>query len=108
MSRKTPPHRAATPPSLRLDRRTALKRGAALGLSVPALARLAETGGASPAPATHATGFTAQDTVLQFFHDKDPWQDFFIEMSDLATEAIGIGFEPTPYSDTTSYQQVVN
>ncbi len=50
----------------------------------------------------------AQDNQLTFLHDKDPWQDFFLEMSNLSTQALGIGFEPVPYSDTTSYQQVVN
>jgi ABC-type glycerol-3-phosphate transport system substrate-binding protein len=50
----------------------------------------------------------AQATQLTFLHDKDPWQDFFLEMSTLATEQLDIGFEPVPYSDTTSYQQVVN
>lgn len=106
MSRKS--HALPSSSLNRIDRRAAIKAGAGLGLSVPALARLTADGGASPSPATHARALTAQATTLQFFHDKDPWQDYFIEMSDLATAAIDVGFEPTPYSDTTSYQQVVN
>jgi ABC-type glycerol-3-phosphate transport system substrate-binding protein len=73
-----------------------LKGSAAAGLTLPLLPGLA----ALPA--------AAQGTQLTFFHDKDPWQDFFLQMSELATEAIDVGFEPVPYSDTTSYQQVIN
>jgi multiple sugar transport system substrate-binding protein len=82
-----------------MSRRGVLKTGAALGLSLPALPGLA---------ATHSALAAAQATQLTFFHDKDPWQDFFLQMSELSTEQLDIGFEPVPYSDTTSYQQVVN
>jgi ABC-type glycerol-3-phosphate transport system substrate-binding protein len=89
-----------------LDRRKVVKGGVALGLSLPAASALSQAGAS---PATHAfSSLHAQSTQLTFIHDKDPWQDFFVEMSDLATEQIDIGFEPVPYSDTTSYQQVIN
>lgn len=81
----------------RADRRGLLKAGAAAGLSIPAATAFFSV-------ATHA----AQETTLTFLHDKDPWQDFFLEMSGLSSEAIGVGVEPVPYSDTTSYQQVIN
>jgi ABC-type glycerol-3-phosphate transport system substrate-binding protein len=81
--------------SPRFTRRTAIKAGAA-GLTLPLLPGLA------------ASTARAQDTQLTFLHDKDPWQDFFLQMSEQSTAALGIGFEPVPYSDTTSYQQVVN
>jgi multiple sugar transport system substrate-binding protein len=91
----------------RFDRRTAIKGGTALGLAGPAISKLVLDTAASPA--THsATASLAQSTQLTFFHDKDPWQEFFVQMSELATEQLDIGFEPVPYSDTTSYQQVVN
>lgn len=78
-----------------LNRRQVLGAGAALGLSLPLV-------GGMPSIAS------AQSTSLTFFHDKDPWQEFFGQMSELATEQIDVGFEPVPYADTTSYQQVVN
>lgn len=91
----------------RLNRRTAIKGAAALGLVTPGISRLVAHTAA--APVSHSPFLSRnQSTTLSFFHDKDTWQDYFIEMSDLATEQIDIGFEPTPYSDTTSYQQVVN
>jgi multiple sugar transport system substrate-binding protein len=43
-------------------------------------------------------------TRLKFYHDKAPWQDFFKAQGDLAEKAIGINWDPTAYSDTTSYQ----
>lgn len=91
----------------RLNRRSVLKGATALGLATPGIARLVAETAASPSrhpysPATH------QSSNLTFFHDKDNWQDFFMQMSDLATEQVDIAFEPVPYSDTTSYQQVVN
>lgn len=51
----------------------------------------------------HLSNASAQ-TVLSFYHDKSPWQDFYVQLGDSAQEAIGINWEPTPYSDTTSYQ----
>ncbi len=51
----------------------------------------------------HRSGVAA-DTTLSFYHDKSPWQDFFVQLGQSAEAAIGIGWEPTPYSDTTSYQ----
>ena len=79
-----------------IDRRTVLKGSAAASLSLPLL------------PGLSALPAAAQSTELTFLHDKDPWQDFFLQMSEQSTEAIDIGFEPVPYSDTTSYQQVIN
>jgi multiple sugar transport system substrate-binding protein len=93
-------------PASRLSRRTALKGATALGLAAPGLAHL--TANASPSPATHAHRVTAQATTLQLFHDKDPWKDYFAELSELATQSIDIAIEQTPYTDTTSYQQVIN
>lgn len=49
------------------------------------------------------SGVSAQ-TELSFYHDKSPWQDFYVQLGASAQEAIGIGWEPTPYADTTSYQ----
>jgi hypothetical protein len=77
----------------RTNRRRLLQGGAALGLGA-ALPLVGRGGSAA-----------AQDaTVLSFYHDKSPWQDFFIEMGELAQAAIGINWEPTPYSDVTTYQ----
>lgn len=91
----------------RLNRRTAMKGATALGLATPAISKLVSATAAAPTDSSFAVARN-QATTLSLFHDKDPWQDFFIQMSDLATEQIDIGFEPVPYSDTTSYQQVVN
>ncbi len=91
----------------RIDRRTALKTGAALGLTLPTLPGLSSAA-ARPATAGRSSLTRAQSTQLTFLHDKDPWQEYFAEMSALATEQLDIGFEGVPYSDTTSYQQVVN
>ncbi|MDQ3657821.1 MAG: ABC transporter substrate-binding protein [Chloroflexota bacterium] len=91
----------------RIDRRTALKTGAALGLSLPTLPGLSSAA-ARPSTAGRSSHPRAQSTQLTLLHDKDPWQDYFAEMSALATEQLDIGFEGVPYSDTTSYQQVVN
>jgi multiple sugar transport system substrate-binding protein len=46
-------------------------------------------------------------TTLKFYHDKTPWQEFFKQMGDMAQQAIGVNWDPTPYSDTTSYQAAV-
>lgn len=90
-----------------LSRRSLVARASALGLSVAAAGGVQRALAApGPAPTTHT--FSAQATKLQFFHDKAPWQDFFVKMSDQATKEIDVGWEPTPYSDTTSYQQVIN
>lgn len=93
-------------PQSPVSRRQVVKAGAALGLSLPAASPLLSAG-AAPSPSFSAATRT-QSTQLSFFHDKDPWQEFFVEMSALATEQLDIGFEPVPYSDTTSYQQVIN
>ena len=90
-----------------MDRRRAVQAGAALGLSMPALTALSPAIGASPSQASSSMA-RAQETQLTFLHDKDPWQENFVAMSELAAEQLGVGFEPVPYSDTTSYQQVIN
>jgi multiple sugar transport system substrate-binding protein len=46
-------------------------------------------------------------TTLTFYHDKAPWQDYFIEQGKLAEAAIGVNWDVTPYADTTSYQAAV-
>lgn len=77
----------------RFDRRQLMKGTAAAGAGAAA----ASMG------LGHFTDASAQ-TVLSFYHDKSPWQDFFVQMGNSAQEAIGINWDPTPYSDTTSYQ----
>jgi ABC-type glycerol-3-phosphate transport system substrate-binding protein len=80
-----------------IDRRRLLQGGSALGISAASGLGLSSTRRAH-----------AQDvTTLNFYHDKDPWQDFFIEQGNLAEAAIGVNWEVTPYSDTTSYQAAV-
>lgn len=88
------------------SRRQALRCAAAAALAVPALGAL----GASAAPSAQNRNLVTANasTNLQFYHDKAPWQDFFTQMSDASAAAIDISFEPVPYSDTTSYQQVIN
>lgn len=88
------------------SRRQALRGAAAAALAVPALGAL----GASAAPSSQNPGLTTAgaSTNLQFYHDKANWQDFFTQMSDASATANDISFEPVPYSDTTSYQQVIN
>ena len=92
-----------------MSRRKALARAAALGLSIPALSAL-NSGGASAAPQSAATRQLSSNasTDLSFYHDKAPWEDYFKEMSELSAEQIDISFTETPYSNTTSYQQVIN
>ncbi len=104
MADKNPTPRAS------MTRRQALTRAAALGLTVPALAGLNASGAfAAPRPSANGLSSRFQDvTNLKFYHDKSPWQDYFVEMSALAEEQIQIAWEPIPYSDTTSYQQVIN
>ena len=77
----------------RFDRRHLLKGTAAAGAGVAATSM----------GLGHFQGASAQ-TVLSFYHDKSPWQDFFVQLGESAQEAIGVGWEPTPYADTTSYQ----
>jgi multiple sugar transport system substrate-binding protein len=77
----------------RFDRRQLLKGTAAAGAGAAA----ASMG------LGHLQGASAQ-TELSFYHDKSPWQDFFVQLGGSAQTAIGVGWEPTPYSDTTSYQ----
>lgn len=80
----------------RFDRRSLMKGTAAAGAGA-AFASFGMRG---------MSGVSAQ-TVLNFYHDKQPWQDFFVQMGDSAEAAIGINWEPVPYSDTTSYQAAV-
>ncbi len=78
------------------NRRRLLQGSAALGL------------GAALPIAGRGRSTAAQDaTTLSFYHDKAPWQDFFIEMGELAQAAIGINWEPTAYSDVTTYQAAI-
>lgn len=78
------------------SRRRLLQSGAGLGLAAGA-ATLGRSGLVS-----------AQDvTKLKFMHDKSPWQDFFVAQGNLAEAAIGVNWEATPFSDTTSYQAAV-
>ncbi len=80
----------------RFDRRRLMKGTAAVGAG----AALASFG-------TRGISSVSAQTELSFYHDKQPWQDFFVEMGDSAEAAIGINWDPTPYSDTTSYQAAV-
>jgi ABC-type glycerol-3-phosphate transport system substrate-binding protein len=91
-----------------MSRRSALKGAAALGLATPALGSLVRNANAAPGSAQRSAAARAQSKNLKFYHDKQPWQDHFIAMSDLATTEIDTAWEPVPYSDTTSYQQVIN
>lgn len=99
-----------TGPVSRYTRRQALTRAAGLGLTVPAVSGLHWTGAsAAPRRSTSSLISSAQDVAqLEFYHDKSGWQDYFAAMSDLSAEEIQVSFEPIPYSDTTSYQQVIN
>lgn len=94
-------------PSSALSRRSLIAKASALGLTA-AIAGSKHGALASPLSRPAGPSFQAQSTKLQFFHDKAPWQDFFGKMSDQATKEIDVGWEATPYSDTTSYQQVIN
>lgn len=78
----------------RTDRRQILRGGAAAGFAFAGLTSF------------HRRA-RAQETVLKFYHDKAPWQDFFVEMGNMAQEAIGVNWEPTSFPDTTSYQAAV-
>lgn len=88
------------------SRRRALKAAAAAALAAPALSSL----DAIAAPSGQPRGLVSANasTNLQFYHDKANWQDNFVKMSDASATANDISFEPVPYSDTTSYQQVIN
>ncbi len=84
----------------RVNRRRFVQGAAAGGLSLAGAAALGQFGPLG--------GVAAQDkTVLKFYHDKAPWQDYFKQMGDLAEKAIGINWEPTSFPDTTSYQSAV-
>jgi multiple sugar transport system substrate-binding protein len=80
-----------------IDRRRLLQGSAALGV--------AAASGLSLPSAQRA--FAQDVTTLKFYHDKAGWQDYFIEMGDLAEAAIGVNWEVTPYADTSSYQAAV-
>ncbi|MFL5762192.1 MAG: ABC transporter substrate-binding protein [Thermomicrobiales bacterium] len=80
-----------------INRRRLLQGSAALGV-----------GAASGLSLLSASDALAQDvTKLKFSHDKANWQDFFVEQGKLAEAAIGVNWDVTPYSDTTSYQAAV-
>ncbi len=79
--------------SSRFDRRQLLKGTAMAG-----------AGAAAASMGLGRFGDASAQTELSFYHDKSPWQDFYVQLGDSAQEAIGINWEPTPYSDTTSYQ----
>jgi multiple sugar transport system substrate-binding protein len=80
-----------------INRRRLLQSGAALGLA-----------GATGLSISSGQRAFAQDmTTLKFYHDKAPWQDYFIEQGKLAEAAIGVNWDVTPYADTTSYQAAV-
>ncbi|MGI8483382.1 MAG: ABC transporter substrate-binding protein, partial [Thermomicrobiales bacterium] len=89
------------------SRRSLITKASALGLSA-AIAGSQHGAVASPLSRPGSSVFQAQTTKLQFFHDKTPWQGFFEKMSEQATKEIDVGWEATPYADTTSYQQVIN
>lgn len=44
---------------------------------------------------------------ISFVHDKAFWEEFFGEVLPLGEQELGITIDDVPYSDTTSYQQVV-
>lgn len=78
-----------------IDRRRMLQGSAALGI-----------GAATFGSRLHRA--SAQDVeTLRFYHDKAPWQDFFVEQGNLAQQAINVNWEATAYADTTSYQAAV-
>jgi multiple sugar transport system substrate-binding protein len=80
----------------RTDRRRLLKGAAGMGAAMAAAGSLGSLGRVA-----------AQETTLSFYHDKAPWQDYFVDMGDMAQEAIGINWDPVSYPDTTSYQAAV-
>ncbi len=90
-----------------ISRRDLITRASALGLTA---AVSGSQLGALAAPSTRSADHVlqAQSAKLNFYHDKTPWQKFFGTMSEQATKEIDVGWEATPYSDTTSYQQVIN
>jgi hypothetical protein len=69
----------------RFDRRQLLKGTAAAG-----------AGAAAASMGLGHFGDVSAQTTLSFYHDKSPWQDFFVQLGKSAQEAIGIGWEPTP------------
>ncbi len=87
--------------SARHSRRTLVKGGLALGAASPAIAAFLAAGPGAGRAAAQGT------TTLRFSHDKAPWDEFYQEMGQMSAEAIGVGLEVTPFSDTTSYQQTI-
>lgn len=75
-----------------INRRRVIQAGAGLGLG---LAGLKDLGGIQPASAAEA---------LTLYHDKSPWQDLFIAMSEMSVAAGGAALDPVSFADTTSYQ----
>jgi ABC-type glycerol-3-phosphate transport system substrate-binding protein len=45
--------------------------------------------------------------MLKFSNDKITWKDWFVETGRLAERAGAIGWKPTEYSDTTTYQAAI-
>jgi len=45
--------------------------------------------------------------MLKFSNDKITWKDWFVETGRLARDAGAIGWRPTEYSDTTTYQAAI-
>jgi multiple sugar transport system substrate-binding protein len=91
----------------KFSRRSLVAGASALGLTA-AIAGCQRSAFAAPGSLPVSDALKAQSAKLKLFHDKAPWQDFFVKMSDQATKEIDVGWEATPYSDTTSYQQVIN
>jgi multiple sugar transport system substrate-binding protein len=94
---------------VRSDRRRLLASGAGLGLSLSAVGGLhASSLAASPGVAgRHDARLQDDSAVLELFHDKANWNDFYVEMGELSAGAGGASIEGVPFSDTTSYQQAI-
>ena len=88
--------------SQRHSRRELVKRGLALGLSMPVVAAIVAGG-----PRASRARAAQEGTTLRFAHDKVPWDELYQEMGEMSAEAVGISLEITPYSDTTTYQQTI-
>jgi multiple sugar transport system substrate-binding protein len=91
----------------KFSRRSVVKGGVSLGVATPLISSMVLRTAAAPQQSSHRA-MMAQSDPLSFYNDKSNWQDFIAEMSNLAQEQVGIGLESVPYSDTTSFQQVIN
>jgi ABC-type glycerol-3-phosphate transport system substrate-binding protein len=91
-----------------LSRRSLVKGSAGLGITLASLGALGSNAGAAPHSAQSLMS-RLQDgsTVLQLFHDKTNWNDYYNELGELSAKAVGVGIEGVPYADTTSYQQAI-